>query len=248
MAAHLDERLKQKIRHKLKEYIGEDGDIDLMEDYVGCMVLSEKPEPEMITDLRAFLNDDAETFAQWLTEQLRKRQKKAAKRAREASASEAAAAPEKRARREGAKAPAPTTYEPPPTPTPTRPGMMKKWRVLVNDTKVRSGVDLKSPEVRLLQSGEIVEMTGDQVKLGNGIVRMPITHPSAAEYPQAIGWVTQTAEAVNGPKYLEPGPQPLGKGKGKGWGKGKGKGKGMKGGQSFTNMIWTPGAATEKKA
>ena len=31
---------------------GEDGDIDLMEDYVGCMVLSEKPEPEMITDLR----------------------------------------------------------------------------------------------------------------------------------------------------------------------------------------------------
>ena len=28
-----------------------------------------------------------------------------------------------------------------------------------------------------------------KVTLNNGIVRMPITHPSAAEYPAPIGWV-----------------------------------------------------------
>merc|ERR1719482_1003105 len=125
---------------------------------------------------------------------------------------------------------------------PKRVGQLQKWRVIVADTKVRSAVDLKSDEVRLLCLGEIVEQTGDSVTLNNGIIRMPITHPSAAEYPAPIGWVTQPAEAVKGPKYLEHGPQPLGfaGGKGKGWGgdwggdwgggwwdysKGKGKGK-----------------------
>ena len=43
---------------------------------------------------------------------------------------------------------------------------MREWAVGCGPPgrlEVRSGVDLKSPEVRLLQSGEIVEMSGDQV-------------------------------------------------------------------------------------
>ena len=73
----LDQRLKDKISHKLKTILHGDIDLELMEDYVGCMVLSEKDQSEMTEDLKAFLNDDAAAFATWLTEQLEKRRKKA---------------------------------------------------------------------------------------------------------------------------------------------------------------------------
>ena len=43
----------------------------------------------------------------------------------------------------------------------------------------------------------------------NGIVRVQIRHPSSPLFPKPIGWVTQDASAAGGPKFLEPGPEPM---------------------------------------
>merc|ERR1719203_2715135 len=49
-------------------------------------------------------------------------------------------------------------------------------------------------------------------KLKNSIVRIQIRHPSSPQFPNPIGWVTQDATAAGGPKFLEPGPEPMQKG------------------------------------
>lgn len=127
----------------------------------------------------------------------------------------------------------------------------KKWRVARPNTMVRATEHLESEEVQLLQEGEIIEQVAPAFKLKTGIVRIQIRHPSSPQFPNPIGWVTQDATAAGGPKFLEPGPEPMAKGGGgggkgwkggpmeeggKGWGapedfgKGKGKGKNWKGG------------------
>jgi len=96
---------------------------------------------------------------------------------------------------------------------------------------VRETEHLDSTEVRKLQEGEIVEQVAGRFTLKNGIVRIQIRHPSSPQFPMPIGWVTLDATACGGPKFLEPGPEPMSKGirppdgsKGKGKGKVKGKG------------------------
>jgi hypothetical protein len=122
---------------------------------------------------------------------------------------------------------------PPPTPPPQLPAQQvvvsvpgksapprprnfvpQKWRVCRENTVVRQTEHLESPEVRVLREGEIVESVGPPFTLpagvhGAGVVRLEIAHPSSAAYPNPIGWVTQDATAAGGPRYLEPGPQPV---------------------------------------
>eukprot|EP00747_Dinoflagellata_sp_TGD_P163816 gnl/TRDRNA2_/TRDRNA2_182919_c0_seq1.p1 gnl/TRDRNA2_/TRDRNA2_182919_c0~~gnl/TRDRNA2_/TRDRNA2_182919_c0_seq1.p1 ORF type:complete len:589 (-),score=77.03 gnl/TRDRNA2_/TRDRNA2_182919_c0_seq1:170-1936(-) len=175
-----------------------------------------------------------------------------------------------------APAPAPVAYPPPPmaaqvpAPGPAPPGpapvmaaatrpparpknfVPQKWRVIRANTVVRASERLDSVEVRTLREGEIVESVAPPFTLANGIVRLQIAHPSSAAYPNPIGWITQDASAAGGPRYLEPGPQPVQaamrpprptayggwRPRAKGWGKGGGGGKGG----SFHNVVWRPAA------
>jgi len=105
---------------------------------------------------------------------------------------------------------------PPARPRPTSgPGLhnfaMKKWRV-VRMAVVRATEQLSSEEVQRLQVGEIVEQVAPTFKLQNGIIRIQIRHPSSPQFPNPIGWVTQDATAAHGPKFLEPGPEPMTRG------------------------------------
>eukprot|EP00435_Cladocopium_sp_Y103_P053503 s269_g17.t1 len=68
---------------------------------------------------------------------------------------------------------------------------------------------LDSDEVQKLQEGEIVEQVAPSFTTENGIVRVQIRHPSSPLFPKPIGWVTQDASAAGGPKFLEPGPEPM---------------------------------------
>jgi hypothetical protein len=67
--------------------------------------------------------------------------------------------------------------------------------------------------VRTLNEGEIVEQVAPSMTVQGGIVRMLIRHPSSPQFPGPIGWVTQDATRVGGPKFLEPGPEPMSRGK-----------------------------------
>eukprot|EP00927_Polykrikos_kofoidii_P047867 TRINITY_DN42154_c0_g1_i1.p1 TRINITY_DN42154_c0_g1~~TRINITY_DN42154_c0_g1_i1.p1 ORF type:complete len:634 (+),score=100.96 TRINITY_DN42154_c0_g1_i1:206-1903(+) len=110
-------------------------------------------------------------------------------------------------------APVPVPRPTMPTPAaPTRPPRhfhFKKWRVCRSNTVVRETEALDSPEVQVLQEGEIVEQTAPPFKLLNGIVRIQIRHPSSRAFPNAIGWVTLDATKAGGPKFFEPGPEPM---------------------------------------
>lgn len=88
----------------------------------------------------------------------------------------------------------------------------KKWKVARPNTVVRATEHLNSEEVQMLQEGEIVEQVAPAFKLKNGIIRIQIRHPSSPQFPNPIGWVTQDATAAGGPKFLEPGPEPMQKG------------------------------------
>lgn len=85
----------------------------------------------------------------------------------------------------------------------------KKWKVARKDTVVRKTERLDSDEVQKLQEGEIVEQVAPSFTTENGIVRVQIRHPSSPLFPKPIGWVTQDASAAGGPKFLEPGPEPM---------------------------------------
>eukprot|EP00811_Abedinium_folium_P032889 NODE_5898_length_1724_cov_5.920476.p1 GENE.NODE_5898_length_1724_cov_5.920476~~NODE_5898_length_1724_cov_5.920476.p1 ORF type:complete len:514 (-),score=81.03 NODE_5898_length_1724_cov_5.920476:182-1606(-) len=94
------------------------------------------------------------------------------------------------------------------TPMPSQ-SQAKKWRVMRANTMVRATEQIDSGEVRVLSEHEIVEQVGRLVTLSSGIVRMRIRHPSTPQFPDAIGWVTQDATAAGGPRFLEPGPEPI---------------------------------------
>lgn len=85
----------------------------------------------------------------------------------------------------------------------------KKWRVILANTVVRATEHLDSKEVQKLQEGEIVEQVTPAFTLSNGIIRIQIRHPSSPSFPLPIGWITQDATAAGGPKFLEPGPEPI---------------------------------------
>jgi len=106
--------------------------------------------------------------------------------------------------------------QPPPRPRPSSGSALhhftpKKWRVM-RMAVVRATEQLSSEEVQRLQVGEIVEQVAPQFKLQNGIIRIQIRHPSSPQFPNPIGWVTQDATAAHGPKFLEPGPEPMTRG------------------------------------
>jgi len=109
---------------------------------------------------------------------------------------------------------APASGPAPAPPSATRPRHFppKKWRVIRANTVVRATERLDSQEVQSLQEGEIVEQVAPHFRLKNGIVRIQIRHPSSPHFPNPIGWVTLDATAAGGPKFLEPGPEPMTKG------------------------------------
>ncbi|CAJ1427975.1 unnamed protein product [Effrenium voratum] len=94
-----------------------------------------------------------------------------------------------------AAAPAPVFFAP------------KKWRVARGNTVVRKSEKLDSEEVQKLQEGEIVEQVAPAFTTENGIIRVQIRHPSSPLFPKPIG--TPDASAAGGPKFLEPGPEPM---------------------------------------
>jgi len=104
-------------------------------------------------------------------------------------------------------------HMPPPTTT-SRPKHFppKKWRVVRANTMVRATEHLSSEEVQVLQEGEIVEQIAPSFKMKNGIIRIQIRHPASPLFPEPIGWVTQDATGAGGPRFLEPGPEPMTKG------------------------------------
>jgi len=89
----------------------------------------------------------------------------------------------------------------------------KKWKVARANTIVKETEQLNSAEVRVLNEGEIVEQVAPSLTLSGGIVRVLIRHPSSPQFPNPIGWVTSDATAAGGPKFLEPGPEPMSRGK-----------------------------------
>lgn len=89
----------------------------------------------------------------------------------------------------------------------------KKWRVCRPSTIVRATEQLESEEVRTLNEGEIVEQVAPAFTMPNGIVRVQIRHPSSPQFPSPIGWVTRDATSAGGPRFLEPGPEPMSRGK-----------------------------------
>eukprot|EP00931_Biecheleriopsis_adriatica_P039336 TRINITY_DN22498_c0_g1_i1.p1 TRINITY_DN22498_c0_g1~~TRINITY_DN22498_c0_g1_i1.p1 ORF type:complete len:415 (-),score=94.90 TRINITY_DN22498_c0_g1_i1:45-1262(-) len=92
---------------------------------------------------------------------------------------------------------------------PARAFAPKKWRVVRANTVVRATENLQSEEVQKLQEGEIVEQVSPSFTTEQGLVRIQIRHPSSPLFPNPIGWVTQDASAAGGPKFLEPGPEPM---------------------------------------
>lgn len=120
----------------------------------------------------------------------------------------------------GAPRSAHSPYEPAPAPiAPTRPMKTiapKKWKVTRKNTIVRETEQLNSAEVRSLNEGEIVEQVSPSMTImtpQGGIVRILIRHPSSPQFPNPIGWVTLDATGAGGPKFLEPGPEPMSRGK-----------------------------------
>jgi len=115
---------------------------------------------------------------------------------------------------------APSPYEQAPAPiAPSRPMKTiapKKWKVTRKNTIVRETEQLNSAEVRSLNEDEIVEQVSPSITImtpQGGIVRILIRHPSSPQFPNPIGWVTLDATGAGGPKFLEPGPEPMSRGK-----------------------------------
>ena len=85
----------------------------------------------------------------------------------------------------------------------------KKWTVACADTVVRTTEQLNSPEVLVLQKGEIVEQVAPALRLPSGVLRIQIRHPSSPQFPHPIGWVTLDATPIGGPRLLVAGPVPM---------------------------------------
>jgi len=95
------------------------------------------------------------------------------------------------------------------------PVKVPRWRVVFStgsskgDIVVRDGVSLDSEEVAKLVCGTLVEQSGPQEFLDDGIIRMPnsfndttSSSPAGPSKPQ-VGWVTCDATAQGGPKFFE---------------------------------------------
>ncbi|CAD7963111.1 unnamed protein product [Amoebophrya sp. A120] len=99
---------------------------------------------------------------------------------------------------------------------------LKKWKASREDIIVRETKELQSKETKKLREGEIVEQTGPEVQVEiqgqtrGFVTRMPITHPAAKNYPEAIGWVTLSAKQLGGPEYFVEGPSTVTMNPGKG--------------------------------
>jgi len=107
-----------------------------------------------------------------------------------------------------AQAPQAPAVEQPPGPRP-KSFNPKKWRVFQDNTVVRLSMHLDSDQVCFLRKGEIIEQVAPQFTLSNGIIRLLIRHPSSPSFPNPIGWVTLDASSAGGPRFLEPGPEPM---------------------------------------
>jgi len=80
-----------------------------------------------------------------------------------------------------------------------------RWKVCAGqEALVRQLEVMESEAVTSLPSGSVVEQTGEEMLLANGIVRMPVFSVSPAGIS---GWVTKTAEAAGGPVYFVEAPQ-----------------------------------------
>lgn len=108
---------------------------------------------------------------------------------------------------------APPGYHGAPAAPPTRARgsnfAIKKWKVIRPNVVVKATEALDSAEIQTLKDGEIVEQVSPAFKLSNGIIRIQIRHPSSPQFPNPIGWVTQDATSAGGPKFMEPGPEPM---------------------------------------
>eukprot|EP00397_Hematodinium_sp_SG-2012_P014033 GEMP01014260.1.p1 GENE.GEMP01014260.1~~GEMP01014260.1.p1 ORF type:complete len:423 (+),score=77.39 GEMP01014260.1:108-1376(+) len=85
----------------------------------------------------------------------------------------------------------------------------KQWVVANNigEVIVREGISTESPQKFMIEPGQLVTQVGTDEELpsgvpGTGIVRMEISFQLGEE--SCSGWVTKTAEAVNGPRYFYP--------------------------------------------
>lgn len=95
------------------------------------------------------------------------------------------------------------------------------WRVVFRsgspkgDIVVRDSASLDSDEVAVLIFGTLVEQSGPQSQLNDGIIRMPVKFPrdSSRDLLQVdasqlqTGWVTCDATAQGGPRFFEPCPE-----------------------------------------
>jgi len=90
-----------------------------------------------------------------------------------------------------------------------------KWKVAVDGLIITSGMTLSQDvAVKILARGEIIEQTAEQTEI-DGIIYIPVAHPSSSRYPAPIGFVTLDTSAIGGFLCLEPGPSTTIKGRGK---------------------------------
>lgn len=88
-----------------------------------------------------------------------------------------------------------------------------RWKVAFSsgsgkgDIVVRDSVSLESEEAAVLVHGSVVEQTGPQEVLKDGIIRMPISFSDGLKFgkhQQGQGWVTCDASSQGGPVFFEP--------------------------------------------
>mmetsp|Transcript_79009 Transcript_79009/g.144043 ORF Transcript_79009/g.144043 Transcript_79009/m.144043 type:complete len:508 (-) Transcript_79009:106-1629(-) len=97
------------------------------------------------------------------------------------------------------------------------PARCPRWKVVFRsntpkgDIVVRESLSLESDEVAHLRCGTLIEQSGAQETLEDGIIRMPIYFDVPAEPSKGSsapsrreGWVTCDATAMDGPKFFEP--------------------------------------------
>jgi hypothetical protein len=90
------------------------------------------------------------------------------------------------------------------------------WRVTFKsdtpkgDILVRKGVSLESDEVGCILFGSLVQQSGPQETLEDGIIRMPIVWDDPEGKGRRQGWVTCDASSQGGPKFFNAAPdEPL---------------------------------------
>ncbi|CAJ1339730.1 unnamed protein product [Effrenium voratum] len=225
LSAEQQASLSKAVTEKLQGIIGGYGELSVLVEYISVMLQSSRPPETIQAELEAFLQDKSGPFTSWLCEKLAKIVEGGSKRKREKDGGE------KKAKKDANLLPSSlmrfevvvlairheatfTSHPdilpdllPPCHRSPQLP--RRRWRVARGNTVVRKSEKLDSEEVQKLQEGEIVEQVAPAFTTENGIIRVQIRHPSSPLFPKPIGWVTQDASAAGGPKFLEPGPEPM---------------------------------------